>query len=65
MRAAGQEPYSVGSCHGEWISDFIPEMMGEDISNQNLSVFQSLVLSQVDNRQQEVGRTGKILQLSG
>lgn len=38
MRAAGQVPYSVGSCHGEWISDFIPEMMGEDISNQNLSL---------------------------
>lgn len=64
MRAAGQVPYSVGSCHGEWISDFIPEMMGEDISNQNLSVCQSLVLSQV-NRQQEVGRTRKIIQLSG
>lgn len=35
MRAAGQEPCSMGSCHGEWISDFIPEMMGEDINNQN------------------------------
>lgn len=35
MRAAGQEPCSVGFCHGEWISDFIPEMMGEDINNQN------------------------------
>ena len=53
MRAAGQEPCSVGSCHGEWISDFFPEMMGQDINNQNLSVCQSLVLSQVDNGQGE------------